>query len=124
MADLIINGTTYSGTPINTANPQRPDSLKRRRIKVGTLIKNANGGLTWVHRGFKNEWTITWKRANEVTQVAVIAVWNLTASFPFVDVTTTSYTAITVGDDPYEEDITTNRVNAYRYGLELVIREA
>lgn len=124
MADLIINGTTYSGSPIDTSHPQRPAMpLQRRVLKIGRLFKAKNGALTWVHRAIKHEWTVGWDRANPTTQAAVLALRNLTTTFAFVDVDGVSYTVITTGDDTYEEGITSSKSNAYRYDLSLVLRE-
>lgn len=124
MADLILNGTTYSGSPTNTSNPQRPSTYRPKNLKKGRLLEGANGALTWVQRGVKWQWTIGWKRANQTTQTAVLALRNLTTSFTFVNHLGVSYTVITVGDDDHEEDVVTDRANAYKYDLELVLREA
>jgi hypothetical protein len=125
MADLIINSITYSGSPTSTANPQRPLTLMRRRIKIGKLMTGADGSLAWVRRGEKWEWELDWgERANQTTETAVLAVRNLTTTFPFVDHLGASFTALCVGDDSYEETVTTDKANAYKYALKLTIREA
>ncbi len=123
MSDLIINGTTYSGSPTNTGAPQRPSTYNRKRNKIGRLFKAANGAVAWVHRGFKDEWTIGWEKANTTTAGAVLALYNLTTSFAFVDINGNSHTVVTVGDDQYSEDVTSNRSNAYLYDLQIVLRQ-
>lgn len=124
MADFIINGTTYSGSPTNTANPQRPKTVTRRRVKIGTLQQSASGLTTWVRRTEKWQWELDWgEKANQTTETAVLAVRNLTTTFTLVDHLGASFTALCVGDDGYEEQITTDRANAYKYGLKLVMRE-
>lgn len=123
MSDLILNGTTYSGSPTNTANPQRPSTYTPRVKKIGTLLEGADGSLAWVHRAVKREWTIGWRKANQTTQTAVLALRVLTTTFAFVDHLGVSRTVMTVGDDAYEEDVTTDRANAYKYDLELILRE-
>jgi hypothetical protein len=124
MADITLNSIVYSGSPTNTANPQRPLKIVRRRIKVGKLLTNANGGLTWVHRAFKWEFDLDWgERANQVTETAVLAVRNLTTTTTYVDQAGASFTVIGVGDDSYEETITTDKANAYKYALKLTLRE-
>lgn len=124
MADLIINSVTYSGSPVDTSHPQRPKGYKRRRKRIGRTVEGAEGSTSWVHRGFKWEWELSWPKANATTQAAVLAIRNLSATFPLVDHAGASFTAIVVGDDGYEEDITTDRANAYKYGLTLTMREA
>lgn len=123
MADLIIAGTTYSGNPNNTSNPFRPIHYSRKRIKVGRLFTAKDGTTIWLHRGFKWVFEIGWEKANATTAAAVLARRNATASFAFVDYDGTSYTVVTVGDDDYQEDITTSMANAYRFDLTLTLRQ-
>lgn len=123
MADIIINGTTYSGSPTNTSNPQRPNTIERTIEKIGRMIRAADGTTTWVHRGFKHKWVIKWEKANAVTEVAVTAIIATTGSFSFTDISGVAYTVVVVGDDEYKEGITSNRSNAYLYDMELVLRE-
>jgi hypothetical protein len=123
MADLIIGAYTFSGSPTNTANPQRPSTYVPSYKKIGRLVTGMDGSLTWVHRGLKNMWTIGWKKANPTTAVAVHLLFNLTTPFTFISHSGVSYTVITVGDDPYDENVTTNRANGYLYDIEIVLRE-
>lgn len=123
MADLIIDGTTYSGTPTSTSNPFRPGSFKRTRLKIGRLLVGKDGTLNWMHRGFKWVFAIGWERANQTTETAVLALRNKTSTFTFVDYDGTSYTVMTVGDDTYDEQVTTSVANAYRFDLTLVLRQ-
>jgi hypothetical protein len=125
MADYIIAGTTYSGSPTNTSNPQRPDMDAVRTVeKIGRLIRAADGSTSWVHRGFKRMWKIGWTKANQTTQTAVQTLYLTTTTFSFTDITGASYTVLTAGEDEYDEGISTNRANAYLYNLTLVLREA
>lgn len=123
MADLIINGTTYSGSPTNTSNPMRPSSLKRRRKKIGRLVEGKDGTQNWMHRGMKWEWDIGWEGANSTTVLATLAVRNLTTSFSFTDYNGTVYTVVNVGDDAYEEDFRTTTANAYLADVSITLRE-
>jgi hypothetical protein len=124
MANLIINGTTYSGTPTAQTNPYKPNSLKRKRVKVGTLHVAANGTSTWIHRGVKLVFTIEWEKASLTTQAAVRALRDLTTTFSFTNFDSVAYTVLTVGDDDYEETITTDAANTYLVDMTLVLREA
>lgn len=123
MADLIADTYTFSGNPNSTANPFRPSSYKRTRIKVGKLLVGRDGTLNWMHRGFKWQFEIGWEKANQTTETAVLALRNKTASFTFTDYNGTSYTVMTVGDDTYTEDVTTDKANTYKFGLTLTLRQ-
>lgn len=123
MADFIINGTTYSGSPANTANPQRPNSVTVRTIKVGRTLVAVNGTTNYVHRAIKYIWTLRWEKANQTTETAVNAVRALTGTFSITDHKGGSYTAVNVDEDDLEAEVTTNRANAYLYSLELVLRQ-
>jgi hypothetical protein len=124
MADLIIDGTTYNGRPTAPANPYRPSSLKRSRLKIGKLLIAADGTPTWMHRGFKWQWEIGWEKASQVTEAAVLALRNKTTTFALTDYNGTTYTVLTAGDDTHEEDITTDSANTYLFGLAITLREA
>jgi hypothetical protein len=126
MADLIINGTAYSGSPTNTANPQRPDSggVERTTIKIGKMLTAADGSITEMLRGTKRQWKIKWTHANATTMTALIAIFALTTTFTFTDVNAVSYTVVCVTDDPFAASIFTDRTNAYLYDVELTLREA
>lgn len=125
MANYIIDGTTYSGTPTNPANPYKPKQpAKRERVKVGTLHVAANGTPTWIHRGFKWVFTLEWEKASLTTRTATLALCNKTTTFSFTDLDGTVYTVFTAGEDDYEEAITTDAANTYKYDLTIVLREA
>ena len=125
MADLVMNGTTYSGSPTNTSNPQRPVGVDHKIVKVGRLIEAADGSTSWVHRGVKNIFTISWGEwANQTTRDAVVALYLLTTTFTYTHTNGSSYTVLTVGDDEFTEAIRTNSANAYKYDLKIVLREA
>jgi chloramphenicol O-acetyltransferase len=123
MADLIIDGTTYSGSPTNTANPQRPLELTRTRRKIGRVLEAADGTTNYLHRGFKFTFTLKWPKANTVTQAAVFAIRAKTTSFAYVDFNAASYTVLNVSDDEYEEVVSTDKANNYKFDLTLILRE-
>lgn len=123
MADFIIDGTTFSGTPTSTSNPFKPNGYGRDRLKIGKLLIGKDGTVNWMHRGFKWIFTLGWERANQTTETAVLALRNKTSTFTFVDYNGTSYTVMTVGDDQFSEEIMTNIANAYLFDLSLVLRQ-
>lgn len=125
MADLIIAGTTYSGSPTNTANPQRPVDIDHEVIKVGRLLEAADGSTSWVQRAYKNKFTINWgKKANLTTRTAVIALYLTSTTFSYTHFDGGVYTVLTVGDDTFLEKVTSNPANAYKFDLVIVLREA
>ncbi len=125
MADLILNSVTYSGSPTNTANPQRPVDIDHDIIKIGRLIEAADGSTSWVHRAFKNKFTINWgSKANQTTRDAVAALYLLTTTFSITYTNGSTYTVLTVGEDTYTEKVTSDRANAYKYDLTITLREA
>jgi len=129
MADIALNGTTYSGSPTNTANPQRPDNggVKRTVRKVGRTIEAADGSTSVVLRAgtsLKRAWEITWTRANPTTLTALAAVFALTTTFTYVDTDGASYTVLCTTDDTFDLSIFTNTANAYQYDVTLKLKEA
>jgi hypothetical protein len=126
MADIILNGTTYNGSPTNTANPQRPDNggVERTTIKVGKMLTAADGSVTELLRGTKHAWKIKWTHANATTMTALSVIFALTTTFPFTDVNAVAYTVLCVTDDPFIASIFTDKGNNYLYDVELVLREA
>lgn len=125
MSDISLNGTTYSGTPVSTSNPFRPDAdgYEIRDVKIGVLKKAANGALTWMHFGIKREFTIRWRLANETTRAALRTLHELTTTFTFVDPLGVSYTVITTEAD-YKEASALNTIgNAVYWSLEITLRQ-
>lgn len=123
-SDLIINGTTYSGTPASPANPYRPMAIEVSVEKIGKVIVAANGNRTWVHQSIKRTWTISWEKASETTRAALRALHLLTTTFTFTDQFGTSYTVQTEADDLKENTAHSDRANAYFYDLTLIVRQA
>lgn len=126
MADLIINGTTYSGSPTDTSHPQRPDNggVKRTTRIIGRTLEAANGDVSVVQRARKHAWEISWTKANPTTLTALAAVVALATTFTFVDTDGASYTALCTTDDVFDVAIFTNKANAYQYTVTLRLREA
>src|SRR4051812_45686815 len=124
MADLVINGTTYSGTPAAQTNPYKPNELRRKRRKYGRTLEAADGTSTLLYRSTKLTFTITWNKASSVTQTAVRTLRDLATTFSFTNFDGAVYTVLTATDDEYEETITSDRANNYLYDLVLILREA
>lgn len=125
MGNVVIAGTTYSGTPLTPATPAKPISIERELRKIGRMLEAADGSTSWVHRGTKWTFTISWgPRASVATKTAVRAVRNLTTTFTYTDEEGTSYTVLNVGDDTYSEKVYTDATNIYQYELSLILRQA
>jgi hypothetical protein len=125
MANIVIDGVTYSGTPSAPTNPYKPVEITRKLKKIGRLLEAADGSTSWVHRGFKWEFHIVWdKRSHGVTYNAVVALYAKTTTFSYTDTDGSSYTVLTAGDEPFEVPISTNAANVYSYGVQIVLREA
>lgn len=119
MADIVLNGTTYDGSPGRPSKISGPDIRK-----IGRLLEAANGTPHWMHRAHKRTWSIEWETANEATRAAVRALRLLTTTFAFVDQFGASYTVLCTGDDDYREETTfTDAANNIYYDLTLTMRE-
>lgn len=130
-SNLVMNGTTYDGTPVsNPTHPRKPSGLTYREDKIGEVQIAASGKRTWVQRLdgssnpiIKHTWEVSWELANEVTRSAVRALDSLTTTWAFVDQLGTSRTVQTEPGD-YEEDYALTDVSGnLRYNLKLTIRE-
>jgi hypothetical protein len=125
MSDIILNGTTYSGTPNSPGTPAKPTSIERELRKFGRLLEAADGSTSWVRRSEKWKFRIVWgPRASVATKTAVRAIRNLTTTFTYVDEEGVSFTVLNVGDDEYTEVVKTDKSNTYQYELELILRQA
>lgn len=124
-SNLVLNGTTYSGTPTSLSNPWKPDSLDLQIAKIGPTLVADDGTRRFVSRGTsKKTWKITWNRANETTRAAVRTLAALTTTWTMVDQLGTSYTVQTEQDDYTEDYAMTTIANDLRYKLELTVRQA
>jgi hypothetical protein len=124
MADIGLNGTTYSGTPLAPTNPYRPSKISDPITKIGRLLEAANGTPHWMHRAHKRAWTIEWEKAHVTTHNAVQALRLLTTTFPFVDQFGGSYTVLCTGEDEYNSATAfTDAANNIYYNLTLTVRE-
>ena len=118
MADIVINGTTYDGTP------ERPTKISTQVRRIGRALQGKDGTETWMHRNIKETFSIDWEKINETTRAALRAVRNLTTSFAFSDQLGDSYTVLCSGDDGYtEETAFTGAGGAIYYNVTLVLRQ-
>ena len=123
MADLILNGSTYSGTPAG-GTLYRPVKIAETINKIGTVIEAESGARTLVQRGVKREWAISWEQVPEATRAALATLAGLATTFTFVDEHGTSYTVQTEPGDHKCETDHTDRANVYWYNIELTLHEA
>lgn len=124
MSDIVLDGTTYSGTPATPGTPARPIAIERELLKIGREIVAADGSTSWVHRGLKWVWTIRWgPRASGATESAVSLLRQKTTTFSFTDVNSVAYTVLTSGEDSFREIIKTDKTNTYQYELELILKQ-
>lgn len=122
-SNIVLNGTTYSGSPASPANPFKPSKISTEDIKIGVLHTADDGSLTWVHKGIKKKFTIDWPLANETTRAALRTLHELTTSFTFVDHLGVSRTVITVEADLKEDTAFSDLANNYYYDLSITLRQ-
>jgi hypothetical protein len=103
MAHIILNGTTFNGTPTSgSASAWQPTGYNQQRGKIGTTLVAANGTRNRVERSVvKRVWTLQWDRANAATRGTLRTIAALTTSFSFTDVDSTVYTVQV--EEPLEE---------------------
>jgi hypothetical protein len=124
VANIIINGTTYDGTPTAPTHPYKPNKIRTQVRRIGRRLEGKDGTETWMHRNIKRTFTIDWQEANETTRAALRAVRSLTTSFSFTDHLGTAYTVLCSGEDDYvEETAFTDHASAIYYNISLVLRQ-
>ena len=125
MGNLVINGTTYSGTPLTPAVARKPDSISVSVSKIGVTLVAASGKRRFVSRGtVKRTWEISWHEAREATRLALRTLQQLTTTFSFTDELGTTYTGCQTEQDDLEEKYAfTDPSNNYYYDLTITIRE-
>lgn len=118
MADIVINGTTYDGSP------DRPVKVGTQVRRIGRALQGKDGTETWMHRGIKLNFAIDWEKATEATRAALRAVRSLTTSFSFTNQHGTAYTVLCSGDDEYtEETAFTDAAGNIYYNITLILRQ-
>lgn len=88
---ITINGTNYVFS-----------SIKLDGEKVGEELRADSGKRNWVHRSNKRVWDISFQGVTESIRSALYAVWTLTTTFTFIDVTGVSYT-VQMQSDSYKQ---------------------
>lgn len=106
MSDLVINGTTFNGTPSGgTASAWRPTGYKASEAKVGATLPAADGTRNRVERAVnKRVYEIAWEPCNLATMQTLRAIQRLTSTFTFVDIEGNSVTVQTE-DDTFEPEV-------------------
>lgn len=123
-SNLVLNGTTYSGTPLTPGTPRKPDSIDLEDEKIGVVLVADNGARRFVLRGTqKKTWTIAWKGAGEATRSALRTLAALTTTWTFVDQLGVSYTVQTEQNDYTENYAFTDPSNNIYYDLTLKVRQ-
>lgn len=124
-SNLVLNGTTYSGTPLTPATPRKPDRISVAVSKIGVTLVAADGKRRFVARGtVKRTWTVEWDGAREATRSALRTLHQLTTTWTFTDELGSSYTVQTEQDDLDESYAFTDPSNNLYYDLKLTIHEA
>jgi hypothetical protein len=126
MADIIIAGTTYGGTPSTPGTPARPlMPIEREHKIIGRTVEAMNGDVSVIYRGSKWVFTLKWgPRASVATKTAVRAARALAAPFAYTDEEGVVWTVINVPESSYIEMVKTDRANTYQYELALILRQA
>ncbi len=123
-SDLVINGTTYTGTPAGgNAAAWRPTGIKVREQKVGTTLPAANGTRNRVERAInKRIWEIRWEPCNQATMQALRTISRLTTTFSFTDLEGNTATVQT--EDEFEPEVAFSDPNNNAYwNVSLVLYE-
>ena len=122
-SDLVLNGTTYDGTPATSGHKWKPTKITFKDPKVGVVLEAASGKRRYVHRGLKRTWEITWDIADASTRGAVRTLAALTTTWSFTDQLGVSYTVQTEPGDYSEEYKRTDPSGNLYYALKLTVRE-
>lgn len=123
MADIILNGGTFSGAPGENGTPSRPSSINVKIRKIGAVREAVSGSRTFVHRGFKNEWSIAWDDVTETTRLAVAIVASAIGTFTFTDTAGSNYTVHLENEDHEQETIYADADGNQHYRCALTLRE-
>lgn len=124
MANISLNGTTYSGTPLSLGAPWKPSKITRRIIKIGTTNIAANGTRTLVLRGNKSEWDLEWEKVDAITRNAIRTLHALSTTFTFVDEDGASWTVQTEEGDQEDTTAFTSPSNTQYYDTSITLRQA
>lgn len=123
MANIVINGLTYNGTPAAPTNPFRPSGVDADVLKIGRSLEGKDGTANEMVRTHKLLWKITWEKTNEATRVALRAAW-AAGTFSFTDEHGATYTVVCRTADTFTEAFAfTDAANANYYNITLVLRQ-
>lgn len=123
MADIILNGSTYSGTPA-AGTLYRPVSIEETIEKIGVVVVAEAGNRTLVQRAIKRVWAIKWEKVPESTRAALATLAALASTFVYVDEHSTSYTAQIEPGDHKCSTAFVNSANVQYYNIDLTLHEA
>lgn len=123
MANISLNGTSYSGTAASPGTPFKPSKIQELSHKIGELLIAADGTPNWMYRATKKEWRIDWDAVPENTRAAVATVAALNTTFTFIDERANSSTVLTTADD-FTQETAYFAAGAQYYKLALTLRQA
>ena len=123
MANIVINGVTFSGAPGATGTPNAPSSIAAKVRKIGTVREAASGARTFVYRGYKLEWDIQWENVSDLTRGAVANIATNSGTYTFTDVGGNNYTVHTENDDHQEETTFTDASGIQYYNCSITLRQ-
>jgi len=124
MANISLNGTAYSGTPVSPGTPWKPISIDVKTIKPGVSLVAETGARTFVLFGaVKYEWTITWEKVPENTRAALAGLAATLTTFTFIDPFTQSYTVQMEDGDHQQKTAFTDSANVQYYDITITIRQ-
>lgn len=110
---VTLNGTTFY-----------PSDVPKTLTKVGKSLVSVNGTRTWIHRGHKRSWELSWNTVSNTVRGQVQTIALLTSTFTFVDQLSVSYT-VQCEADCYQESVAfISRDGTLYYDLTLTIYEA
>ncbi len=124
MANISLNGTSYSGTQAASGTPFKPSRIQVNPHKIGTLLTAADGTPNWIYRGTKFEWLIEWDAVPENTRSALATLAALNTTFTYIDEHATSYTVLTTADDFTFETAYVIAGNVQYYKCGITLRQA
>lgn len=102
MANLILNGTTFSGHPSGTGNQSAwlPSSITLTETKIGATLVAADGTRNRVERNVvKRIWEISWDGANTATMQTLRTLQRLMTSWTLSDIEGNSFTVQTEDEE-------------------------
>lgn len=122
MSDLVLNGTTFNGSPFGgSASAWRPTGIALGEEKIGLTLVAASGKRNRVERSVvKRYWTIDWQKTNQATMQTIRTIQRLMTTFTLVDLEGASYTVQT--EEAFEPEFAfTDEAGAHYWNVTLKV---